>query len=393
MCPDKKSKQIQNGKTAGPDGDDSDETEKCKGLLEKAGILETGLYLAVGFSFSENQNQHDNRRKRDLTQYRAKRQTHVQSSETESSIVIKHTSFSGMVQQALPNQGAVTVRAQHDFKISLINCTFTRNERAVNIDVLEGGGGSIIVRFSKFIFNKAWGPGGAIHLYQISGHTNIDIKDTKFINNTALGLTDKLAQMIEQSAGNGTTVELSKISGSGGAIALNVKERINAGTCNAEIQNCKFKGNTAENYGGTMYITSGVTTKLFDNEFLNVAGKYNTTNRPTIGDIIESTGNIIMRHSNFTVATAQSDIAIFYYRADKDNAFLQTDEVQFVCPKGYQPDKVMSTVKSQSKNHPIETLMLYCRACSQGRYSLEFAKIRLTKERIVHEENRTCKGM
>ncbi len=296
-----------------------------------------------------------------------------------------------MVQQATTNQGAVTLNAKHDFDFSLDNCNFTKNERAINIDVQEGGSGSIIVRSSHFTQNKAWGPGGGIHLYQVSGHTTLNIKDTTFNSNTALGLTDK-AQQMEQDFGNGTLrrvyIELSKISGSGGAIALNVKDK---GTCTATIQQCKFQGNTAENYGGSIYVTSGVTTTLNNNEFYNVDG-ISSLIRPTIGDIIESMGNIIVMNSDFNVTSAQGDTPIFSYRADRDDAFLQTDEMSFVCPKGYEADQVLSTVKSQARPQPIETLLLYCRPCSEGTYSLEFGKIRLTKDKgVVHENSRTCK--
>ena len=57
-------------------------------------------------------------------------------------------------------------------------------------------------------------------------------------------------------------------------------------SCVAEINSCIFQNNTAENYGGSLYITSGVVAQVIDAEFENidqVDGR-----RPTIGDIIES---------------------------------------------------------------------------------------------------------
>ncbi len=370
-----------------------EETSMCKEELERKGILDTGLHLAVGFSLPQIDNKQDACTKSEPKQYRVKRQSSSESSKSKSKILIRHTSFSAMVQEALTNQGAVTIVTRHEFEILLNNCTFDSNERAVSIDVQGGFGGSIDVKSSNFTSNKAWGPGGAIHLNQVSGHTTLTVENTTFTANMALGITDKLALKFEQNVNNRTfeKVELSKMSGSGGALAINVKENVDAVTCTAVIKYCTFERNSAENYGGTMYITSGVTMTLLDNRFRNLADR-STIKRPKIGDIIESRGNIIVTYTEFNVTSAQSDIPIFSYKADRDDAFLQTDEVDFLCPKGYQADEVLNTVKSQAKNQPIETLMLYCRACSQGKYSLEFAKIRLTKERIVHEKNRTCKG-
>ena len=56
--------------------------------------------------------------------------------------------------------------------------------------------------------------------------------------------------------------------------------------CVAEIKSCKFENNTAENYGGSMYITSGVMAQVISVEFENI-DKVDGS-RPTIGDIIES---------------------------------------------------------------------------------------------------------
>ena len=60
---------------------------------------------------------------------------------------------------------------------TLTNC------RAVNIEVQGGDGGSISVHKCNFTSNTGQGPGGAIHLYQLSGQTTIKIRDSDFINN------------------------------------------------------------------------------------------------------------------------------------------------------------------------------------------------------------------
>ena len=47
-----------------------------------------------------------------------------------------------------------------------------------------------------------------------------------------------------------------------------------------------FENNTAENYGGSIYITSGVMAQVMDAEFQNIDSWDGS--RPTIGDILES---------------------------------------------------------------------------------------------------------
>ncbi len=304
---------------------DADKIEICKQQLKNKGILDTGLHFGIGYSFTEDQIETDSRDKRDVTRYRAKRQT--QPAELlKNLITIKRTKFTRMVQQ-MANQGAVTVAAKEKFDLTLDSCLFLENKRAVSIDVQEGVGSKISIKKSNFTLNNAWGPGGAIHLYQVSGYTTIKIENSAFNHNRALGLTGTSAENNVNGTFEG--MELSKISGSGGAIAFNVK----SGTCKANIEYSRFQANTADNYGGTLYVTSGVTLTLADNSFYNVAGKQKIT-RPMLGDMIESRGNIVIMNSDFNVTSAQGDIPVFSYRADGDNAFIQIDQTTFVCPKG-----------------------------------------------------------
>ena len=54
----------------------------------------------------------------------------------------------------------------------------------MNVDVEGGERSSIsIVSQCAFTGNSGLGPGGAIHLYQLTGHTSIKIQDSTFTDN------------------------------------------------------------------------------------------------------------------------------------------------------------------------------------------------------------------
>ena len=55
--------------------------------------------------------------------------------------------------------------------------------RAVNVEVISGDGGFISVQKCNFTENTGQGPGGAIHLYQLTGQSTIKIRDSYFISN------------------------------------------------------------------------------------------------------------------------------------------------------------------------------------------------------------------
>ena len=98
------------------------------------------------------------------------------------------------------------------------------------------------------------------------------------------------------------------------------------------IELIKFKGNTAEDYGGSVYITAGVHAHLEDNTFTNIDNTQSM--RPSTGDIVESRGSLFMRRCRFDVVSAVSEIPVIAHRASGDEAPLITDEVMIkICHK------------------------------------------------------------
>ena len=55
--------------------------------------------------------------------------------------------------------------------------------RAINVDIQSGDGGFISVNKCNFTSNIGQGPGGAVHLYQLSGQSTIKVKQSHFANN------------------------------------------------------------------------------------------------------------------------------------------------------------------------------------------------------------------
>ncbi len=321
----------------------------------------------------------------------------VQNEEEEQTeIVISNSVFTNLYQADLTGQASITIITQDRYTLSISEVTFQENERAINVEILNGQIGSILISKCRFTKNRSLGPGGAVHIYQESGQLSLQIIRCKFYHNIALGVatgalynTGKAGK--DANVAVDTNIQLSKITGSGGAIAINLAGTYLTAQCLATITHCTFVNNTAESYGGSIYITSGVTARLIKNNFTNVNHINHT--RPIIGDILESRGNLYLINNTFNVRTAENEISILSYRAVKDGSFLQTRNLMFLCPNGFKAKPIYSAIKTKSTRIPIETLLLFCRSCSEGEYTLDAAQMSVdqTKDPVIQDlTNTTC---
>ena len=62
--------------------------------------------------------------------------------------------------------------------------------------------------------------------------------------------------------------------------------------------------------------------------------------RPTIGDILESRGSMSMENNTFNIETSVDEIPIFSYRSEITGSFLQSSQLNFICPRGYNAKPV-----------------------------------------------------
>ncbi len=57
--------------------------------------------------------------------------------------------------------------------------------------------------------------------------------------------------------------------------------------------------------------------------------------------MLESRGNLYLRRSVFVAVTASDIVPIVSYRADRDNSFLEIEDVNFTCPVGYKGETLL----------------------------------------------------
>ena len=158
----------------------------------------------------------------------------------------------------------VQIEARSGFNFLVTHSLFQFTNRAIFVTFVTGMVATITVSSCNFTNNEAIGPGGAIQLEQRNGRVNALIKDNLFQGNVANSLQSLPSDVVNQLG----TTDTSKITGSGGAIAINLAAASAFGSkCVVQIENNVFLNNTAANYGGTLFLTQGVTATLKGNSF------------------------------------------------------------------------------------------------------------------------------
>ena len=275
---------------------------------------------------------------------------------------------------------AVMIRSTSDFKVEVYDSIFEGNSRGLDISFVKGDQASVLVSGCKFERNVAAGPGGGLQVDQLVGKLFIMINNTLFTSNMALGW---------HTTNDDVTARVSQITGSGGALGLHVTP--DGGHCRAVIQQCLFDNNTAEDYGGSIYITDGVNARILDNHFKNI--KPNVTVRPRMGELLEFRGNIYNENNTFSVQSAREDIPVIAYRAASDGSFMETKELKFICPAGYRAKAVYSAVNLTPRRTSIETLLMYCKPCLEGEYTLDLSAVYVDQTsglRVSQLSNASC---
>ena len=268
------------------------------------------------------------------------------------------------------------------FTVEIRTTSFTNNNRAINVDMKSPDNTYVLVSESNFTGNSASGPGGAIFLDQTDGDVSLSVISCTFHDNRASEVVNTLKK---DSHTEDEDRELSKVSGSGGSIALYLVPVISSS--NVKINNCVFRNNTAEKYGGTLYISPYVTGILINNYFENMLG---VEMRPRVGDILESRGSMQLINNTFEILTADGSVPIISYRASERGSFMESDNVRFKCPIGHRTQTVTTSIYLSEQRKPIETLMLYCVPCLEKHYSLTSSELNINSIAVTHTSNATC---
>ena len=204
--------------------------DACFESLANKSITDTRLHFGVGMDYAKT------------TLERKKRQTPISQ---HNKVTVQKSTFTSLIHAGNVNEAALTIVSSVKIQIKIEECEFLHNRRAINIELLTPGdrSTSIEIKSTEFRSNFAHGPGGALHLYQQTTQpASMSIENCLFVNNMAFALS-------HSSVGESAADQISKISGSGGAIALNILDT--SARCLATIKNSIFERNSAQNYGGS----------------------------------------------------------------------------------------------------------------------------------------------
>ena len=249
----------------------------------------------------------------------------------------------------------------------------------MNIYLIAAALSDIYIDNCEFNGNMAGGPGGAVFMDQTLGAITASMWDCTFTNNLAI----EIETVFNNSH---TTVGLAKVMGSGGAVAVNMDPHNSAHQ--TTISNSVFRNNTADTYGGTIYMSPSAFGRFHHNHYQNT-DDYGVI-RPRVGDIIESRGDLWLQHEVLDVQSADGSVPIISYRASQLGEYILNDNVTVICPIGYDSHKVASSIKLESGRDSIETLLIYCEPCTEELYSLFPSQISMTDLTFTETDNQ-CK--
>ena len=273
------------------------------------------------------------------------------------------------------------IKTKQQFNVEVVNTSFENNNRAINVELISEADQSIVlIDHCNFTGNIAGGPGGGVFIDQTYGAVATNIQHCRFTNNWAVELHNSQNMDTDN-------LDISKITGSGGAVAVNTVPVQSSSSL--MILDSVFTNNTADTYGGTLYIGVSVKCDLKRNvyENIDIAGR---SARPQFGDIIESRGRMLIVDDVFNVRTAERNVPILSYRSSEINSFIEVENVSYYCPVGYDEQSVVSSIELNARRKPIETLLLYCVPCVQTQYSLEPTQLTINDLNFTRLSTATC---
>ena len=228
----------------------------------------------------------------------------------------------------------------------------------------------------------------------IKRKSNVSVTDTincSFESNWAMNLRNNLNGNGDDDADDELLgVDLSKVSGNGGAIAVHMTAGTQPSLNNIKITNNTFANNTAQTYGGTLYFGPSVQGELSSNTFKNVFIDNKDAIRPHVGDLGEFRGSLLLIDNVINVMTAKSAVAVISYRASDMESFMESDNLELFCPVGFKSQTVATYVVLSDKRKPIETLMIYCLPCNENLYSLIQPHLLINNITVVQINESEC---
>ena len=306
-------------------------------------------------------------------------------------IKITGCSFVGLRQYfdtSLPSAavGVVTMKEDTELQVSVERSTFTDNGRAIDLSLK----GITDVEITENVFrgNKADGSGGAIRfsptLQKGFGSLSVVRRATiKIVNCT---FEHNLALTSSRYDENDVYYQ-TRSSGSGGAlfVHLAVPSPLPRDGL-VSVRHCRFANNTAPVRGGTIYVNADISTKLAETHFVNAV---TVGVHSRFGDLVYASCNMTMENVTVEAATSDSGTPLFSYQAsDPANARLLVLNLQFSCPMAHWVEQLNAT--SYGNSGGIETLQIFCRACSENKYSLATSRVKVDWITATVENDISC---
>ncbi len=254
-----------------------------------------------------------------------------------------------------------------EFAVIKIVSTFSSSDRILVEDSSfeEGSRGlffslrklhDIAITRSSFNKNLAMGTGGAIWCQFEEMDGVLQITDSTFMSNRA---TISLSNKDSFSAG-GAVYVASKAYRCSEIEAPNVR-----------LANCSFVNNTAQAFGGNIFVGIGV--------FLDVANTtmiYSSDNHSWNGDLIAAECRLAFTNVNLISETTNGETSGIEFVPAFDKAFIRPNSLYIECPIGHFLDlRYLLLTNQQETGGAFASLQSYCKSCSENEYTPEFGHL------------------
>ena len=306
-------------------------------------------------------------------------------------IHIDGCSFVGLQQYFgthLPSGAVVIVTSKKDteLQLSIKHSVFVDNMRAIDLSLK--GVSEIAIAANVFRGNRADGSGGAIRFSPTlqKGFGSLSVVKRAKINIVNCTFEHNAAVTSSRYAEDDVYYQ-TRSPGSGGAVFVHLavpsplpRDGL------VSVRGCQFVNNTAQVRGGTICVNADISMELLESHLINgmTVGQHSR-----FGDLIYASCNMTMRNVTVEAATADTGTPILSYQAaDPSNARLLIVGLAFSCPMAHWVEQLNAT--SYGNSGGMETLQIFCRACSENKYSLATSRVSMNLVTAIIENDISC---
>lgn len=262
-------------------------------------------------------------------------------------------------------QAQVHVESNTDFDIVIRKSSFVNGSRGLYL-LQSKGVTNIYIEHTLFAEQIVDGSGGGVKINNRQGDIIIKLSYSKFHRNVA---KRKI-----------TTENTSK--GKGGGIFIQSNPQ---GAIINEIHNCEFIDNIASDSGGSLYVTSYVTSFLSHNLISN------KNSMPT--EMIYLKGTTYLVDSSILSMETHNSSFMLQFEGLRNNDFLFIQNVTISCPKGTSFSTDPANPYKFGHKVLFRTIYLKCSVCPNGFFKLNQSDYVFDAENIQqHSSKKQCQS-